>query len=322
MKTEKGTRGKGSQGLIDREPQAITYAPSQAGITVISINRPARRNAVDNPTAHKLFHAFRRFENDSSQKICIFHGEGGTFCAGADLSAIQPLINTSDSTKYSNNGNGNESSRSASIGNNARAEAERIQPVDPATIRSVPGPMGPSRLIIRKPVICAITGYAVAGGLELSLLADLRIAETDAVMGVFCRRFGVPLIDGGTVRLPAIIGLGRAMDMVLTGRAVGADEALSWGLVNRVVEKGTAVDEAWKMARTLVRFPQRCMNADRESVYYAVYEAKSLEDALARESRNGVDVVNEEGVQGAKRFREGVGRHGRFEDEVVDKSKL
>jgi len=306
----------------DPEPHAVSYTPSPTGITVITINRPSRRTAVDAPTAQNLFTACRRVEDDDSQKICIFHGEGGTFCAGADLSAIEPLNNTSGSVS----GPGSDPAQAHGATGRTTAttpsETQRIQPVNPDTIRSVPAPMGPSRLIIRKPVICAITGYAVAGGLELSLLADIRIAETDAVMGVFCRRFGVPLVDGGTVRLPAIIGLGRAMDMVLTGRAVSADEALSWGLVNRVVDKGNAIEEAWKIAKTLLQFPERCMNVDRRSVYHAVYDAKSLEDALAFEYRNGVGVVNDESVPGAKRFREGQGRHGKFDGTILERSKL
>ncbi|KAI9367877.1 ClpP/crotonase-like domain-containing protein [Aspergillus egyptiacus] len=174
--------------------------------------------------------------------------------------------------------------------------------------------MGPSRMQLQKPVIAGVSGYAVAGGLELSLLADLRVVEEDAVFGVFCRRWGVPLIDGGTVRLKAIVGLGRALDMILTGRAVGAAEALTMGLANRVVARGQALEEAMRIARQLSGFPQRCMNADRASCYHAAYEAGSFGEAMRFEYENGVEVVEEEGVKGAKRFSAGNGRHGRFEN--------
>lgn len=163
---------------------------------------------------------------------------------------------------------------------------------------------------IAKPVICAVSGYAVAGGLELSLLGDMRVVEEDAVFGVFCRRWGVPLIDGGTVRLQKIIGLGRAMDMILTGRPVGAQEALSWGLANRVVPKGKSYAEAVGLARQLIGFPQDCMNLDRRSAYYAAYEASSFEDALRFEFNNSIHIVEAEGAKGAERFRSGAGRHG------------
>lgn len=163
---------------------------------------------------------------------------------------------------------------------------------------------------MRKPLISAVAGYAVAGGLELSLIGDLRIAEENAIFGVFCRRFGVPLIDGGTVRLQAIVGLGRALDMILTGRAVAAQEGLQMGLVNRVVGKGQALAEAVKMARQLLKFPQMCMNVDRASCYYAAYDATSFEDALRNEFSNGEKVIMEEGVYGAAQFAGGVGRHG------------
>lgn len=172
--------------------------------------------------------------------------------------------------------------------------------------------MGPSRLQIRKPVICAVSGYAVAGGLELSLLGDMRVVEEDAIFGVFCRRFGVPLIDGGTVRLQAIVGLGRAMDMILTGRAVGAREALGMGLANRVVPKGKAFEEAVGIAELLVRFPQVCLNRDRDSCYHAAYDARSFEEALAFEFKRGVGVVEGEGVEGARRFTGGQGRAGKL----------
>jgi enoyl-CoA hydratase/carnithine racemase len=167
-------------------------------------------------------------------------------------------------------------------------------------------------MLVSKPVIAAISGHAVAGGLELSLLADMRVCDTTAVLGVFCRRFGVPLIDGGTVRLPKIVGLGRALDMILTGRPIGAEEALSMGLVNRVVGKGRVVEEAMALARSLLAFPQECMNLDRRSAYYSTYEASSLKDALRFEHDAGVEVVARESVQGATRFHNGQGRGGSF----------
>jgi enoyl-CoA hydratase/carnithine racemase len=268
--------------MSDPEPNAIQYIPSPTGITTITLNRPARRNAVNPPTAQNLYRAFLAFEADTTQKVCVFHGANGTFCAGADLLAVSKSSDEDLGAHY------------------GQVEGRNI------------APMGPSRMTISKPVICAVSGYAVAGGLELSLLGDMRVVEEDAVFGVFCRRFGVPLIDGGTVRLQAIVGLGRAMDMVLTGRPVGAQEALQMGLANRVVPKGKAVEEAMKIAEQLVRFPQLCMNKDRKSVYYAAYEARSLEDALAFEFRNGEEVVRREGVAGARRFAGGAGRNGKL----------
>ncbi|CRG82985.1 hypothetical protein PISL3812_00333 [Talaromyces islandicus] len=271
-----------------KNPVLVQNLPS--GITTICINRPYRRNAVDGPTAHNLYAAFIAFENDKRQKVCVLHGAQGNFCAGADLQEVSN-IPTSPSTSE------------------ASTKANPMQPVN----KSNPGPMGPSRMTLSKPVIAAVAGHAVAGGLELSLLADLRVVEEDAIFGVFCQRFGVPLIDGGTVRLQRVIGLGRALDMILTGRAVGVQEALAMGLANRVVPKGKAVEEAMGLAQELVKFPEKCMNGDRKSVYYAAYEAKGLQDALQFEFQNGKRVVLEESVQGAARFRDGVGRHGVFD---------
>ncbi|KAF2996274.1 hypothetical protein E8E13_004849 [Curvularia kusanoi] len=270
-----------SPASTDEEPFAVGYIPTPTGITTISINRAARRNAVNPATAQKLYDAFLQFENDSTQKVCVFHGENGTFCAGADLQEL------------------------ASTGQTTRPDLDQV------SNRNL-GPMGPSRLQVKKPVICAVAGYAVAGGLELSLLGDMRIVEEDAVFGVFCRRFGVPLIDGGTVRLQAIVGLGRAMDMILTGRAVSAQEALSMGLANRVVQKGKAVEEAMRVAEMLVKFPQACMNRDRDSCYFAAYEARSFENALDYEYSRGIGIVKEEGLDGAKRFTAGQGRAGKL----------
>lgn len=214
----------------------------------------------------------------------MLNGANGTFCAGYDLHTVgKPEPNTS----------GGVDDQSFAV--------ERSQ-----------GPMGPSRLQVKKPLICAVSGYAVAGGLELSLLGDMRVVEEDAIFGVFCRRWGVPLIDGGTVRLRAIVGLGRALDMILTGRPVGAQEALAMGLANRVVPKGKALDEALTIAKQLLEFPQICMNSDRESCYHACYDAKSFEDALKFEFDAGRNALKLEGSAGAQRFSSGKGRHGNF----------
>lgn len=221
-------------------------------------------------------------------------GANGTFCAGFDLHEV---------AKYESQSESDGTYNGPRISHHSRVEGRNM------------GPIGPSRMQINKPVIAAVAGYAVAGGLELSLIADIRVAEEDAVFGVFCRRWGVPLIDGGTVRLQAIIGLGRAMDMILTGRGVGAQEALSMGLANRVVPRGKGVEEALGIARQLVSFPQGCINVDRASCYNAAYNAASFEEALAFEYDRGIEVIESESVKGAKRFRDGAGRHGKFDFE-------
>jgi enoyl-CoA hydratase/carnithine racemase len=259
----------------DAEADAIIRTTTSDGITTITLNRERRRNAVNAPTARKLYDAFLAFENDESQKVCVFHGAHGTFCAGYDLHEL----------------------------------AKESLPADPVQGRNQ-GPMGPSRMQVKKPVICAVSGYAVAGGLELSLVGDIRIVEEDAIFGVFCRRWGVPLVDGGTVRLQAVVGLGRALDMILTGRAVDAKEALTMGLANRVVPKGKSLEAALEMAQLLVSFPQTCMNVDRTSCYNAAYNATSFEDALSFEFERGMKVVDVESVKGAARFSGGAGRHG------------
>ncbi|KAL4931609.1 enoyl-CoA hydratase/isomerase family protein [Aspergillus undulatus] len=288
------------------EPKSVQISTSTEGITTITLNRPYRRNAVDGPTAQKLTDAFLSFEADQSQKVCVLHGTGGTFCAGFDLHEVAKY---ESQTQPHSQKEDDSSSTSSSTYNGPRiATHERVQG------RNM-GPIGPSRMIIPKPVIAAVSGFAVAGGLELSLIADIRVAEEDAIFGVFCRRWGVPLIDGGTVRLQAIIGLGRALDMILTGRAVGAEEALSMGLANRVVGKGKALDEAMRIARQLVRFPQGCMNVDRASCYHAAFEAGSFEGALGFEYDHGVEVIEQESLKGAARFSAGAGRHGRFDCE-------
>jgi enoyl-CoA hydratase len=242
-------------------------------VTTVVLSRPEKRNAVDGPTALALTEAFRAFEEDASAAVAVLYGDGGTFCAGADLTAI--------GTDLQN----------------------RVAP-------DGDGPMGPTRLRLSKPVIAAITGHAVAGGLELALWCDLRVAEEDAVLGVFCRRWGVPLIDGGTVRLPRLIGTSRAMDLVLTGRPVAADEALAIGLVNRVVPAGTARAAAEALALQVAAFPQTCLRQDRLSLLEQ--DGLAEEAALANELRHGLVSLESDAVAGAARFASGEGRHGGF----------
>ncbi|KAK5996394.1 3-hydroxypropionyl-coenzyme A dehydratase [Cladobotryum mycophilum] len=275
--------------MAEQELHSVLVNKTDAGITTITINRYHRRNAIDGPTAKKLTEAFVQFEDDPGQKVCVFHGANGTFCAGFDLHEVAKFSDSTTS-KY----------KGPIIDANHRVNGRNI------------GPIGPSRMQIKKPVICAVSGYAIAGGLELSLLGDMRVAEEDAVFGVFCRRFGVPLIDGGTVRLQAIVGLSRALDMVLTGREVGASEALQMGLANRIVPKGQAVEVATKIAKQLLAFPQECMNVDRTNCYYSAYNATSFEDALSNEFDQGVRVITTESVTGAASFSAGAGRHGAF----------
>ena len=252
---------------------SVTFAADGPACT-ITLNRPDRRNAVDGPMADELLAVFERFETDDALLVAVLAGEGGNFCAGADLTAV--------------------------------AEPSRRDLLDAGGH----GPMGPTRMALSKPVIAAVSGYAVAGGLELALLADLRVMEQDATLGIFCRRWGVPLIDGGTARLPRIIGLGRALDLILTGRPVGADEALAMGLANRVVPPGGALAEAHQLARDIAAFPQACMRTDRESTYRGL--DLSLADALRAEGAAGNPIVSAEGEAGARRFSGGEGRHGAF----------
>jgi len=255
-------------------------------VTTVILNRPERRNAVDRATAELLARAFVDFERDDDAKAAVLFGDGGTFCAGADLKSV-------------GSGGGNRVDRPATGAS-----------WDPL---SADGPMGPSRMLLSKPVIAAVSGYAVAGGLELALWCDMRVVERDASFGVFCRRWGVPLVDGGTVRLPRIIGHGRAMDMILTGREVGAEEALAMGLASRVVAVGTARAEAEQLANEITRFPQICMRADRRSAY----DQWSLryDEALAREYELGIKAIESgETAHGARRFADGHGRGGRFDD--------
>ncbi|WP_164658517.1 crotonase/enoyl-CoA hydratase family protein [Tropicibacter sp. Alg240-R139] len=257
------------------------------GITVIAINRPEARNAVNPETARLLYRAFLDFEAEGSQQVAILTGTDGYFCAGFDLKA-------------------------AGAGNAAEWMAEVQIPEgwnDPMT-RPIPGPMGPSRLMLSKPVIAAIEGPAVAGGMELAAWCDMRVMAQGAVTGVFCRRWGVPLIDGGTVRLPRIIGQGRANDLILTGREVDADEALALGFANRVCPQGDALNIAQEIAADLIRFPQACMRADHLS---ARMTPADLTDALQREWQSFAAFAAE-GQAGAARFASGKGRSGDFGD--------
>lgn len=254
-------------------------------IWTVTLNRPEVRNAVDGETAHLLAQAFRDFDADGDARVAILQGAGGQFCAGADLKAVA-------------GGWGLQGSA-----------ASRANPLDPDM--SADGPMGPTRLQLGKPVIAAIEGHAVAGGLELALWCDLRVAGSTATFGVYCRRFGVPLIDGGTVRLPRLIGESRALDLILTGRAVAADEALALGLANRVVPAGEALAAATALAQQIAAFPQQCLRNDRASAI--AQHGLPLRDALAQEFALGLHTLQSgESVSGAQRFASGIGRHGQL----------
>jgi len=251
-------------------------------VTIVSINRPERRNAVDGLTARKLFDVFRAFDADDDASVAVFTGVGSAFCAGADLKAVAA---------------GDVNKKREVGGHDSIA------------------PMGPSRLRLSKPVIAAIEGHAVAGGLELALWCDMRVAAEGATFGVFCRRFGVPLIDLGTIRLPRLIGHSQAMDLILTGRPVGADEALRMGLANRLVPNGSARAEAIAIAKQISQFPQTCMRADRLSALRQ-WDIADEEDAIANEMRGGLEVIGSgETLAGATRFASGIGRHGQFSGE-------
>lgn len=246
----------------------------QAPLFTVIINRPDQKNAVNRETADALAAAFREFDNDDTYSVAILCGADNTFCAGADLKSF------------------------------AHQEPNRLEP-------DGDGPMGPSRMLLSKPVIAAIAGHAVAGGLELALWCDMRVVEETAVMGVFCRRFGVPLIDGGTIRLPRLIGMSHAMDLILTGRAVDAHEAKQIGLANRVVPHGTAKQAAQELALQIAAFPQNCLRSDRLSSYEQWN--MSLEDALSNEFERGMEPIEKgETLKGATQFSTGKGKHGTF----------
>lgn len=256
----------------------MTVTTDRRGRTlVVTIDRPATRNAVDGPTAASLAEAFDAFDTDDALDVAVLTGAGGTFCSGADLRAI-----------------------GAGRGNRIDEDMSR------------PGPLGPTRMTLGKPTIAAVEGHAVAGGVELALWCDLRVAASDATFGVYCRRWGVPLVDGGTVRLPRLIGQGRALDMVLTGRGVGGEEALAWGLVDRLCDPGGALERAVDLAATLSAFPQLCLRSDRMSVL----EQWGLphDAAMANEIRRGLVPVRAGETQaGAARFAGGAGRGGSFD---------
>jgi enoyl-CoA hydratase len=243
-------------------------------IATVTLNRPAARNAVDRPTADALAEAFRRFDRDNTLSVAILTGADGTFCAGADLKAV------------------------------ASDRGNRVIP-------DGDGPLGCTRMLLGKPVIAAVEGHAVAGGLELALWCDLRVAARDAVFGVYCRRFGVPLIDGGTVRLPRLIGMSHALDLILTGRGVDGEEAFRIGLANRLTERGGALAAARELALQIAGFPQLCVRSDRLSAYEQ--ESLGLAAAMRNEYRHGVTTIRSgETVSGAQRFASGAGRHGQF----------
>ncbi|PVX82206.1 crotonase/enoyl-CoA hydratase family protein [Paraburkholderia unamae] len=253
----------------------IEVQDPQNPVATLVLDRPARRNAIDRPVANALAAAFARFESNAQWLAGVLYGAGGTFCAGADLTAL---------------------------GDDARRNEIHVD-------GSGPGPLGPTRMALGKPVIAAVAGHAVAGGLELALMCDLRVIEEDAVLGVFCRRVGVPLIDGGTVRLPRLIGLSRALDLILTGRAVDAQEALAFGLANRVVGKGEARAAAERLAAQLAALPQAALLADRRSALENS-ALPDLQEALRREGALGYRAVLDEGLALAARFAAGAGRHG------------
>ena len=260
---------------MNNKPLVLTER--RGPVFIVSINRIEARNAVNGATASALLAAFKDFEHTDALKVAVLTGADGTFCAGADLKAI--------GTEHAN-----------AIEHTGRAD----------------GPMGPSRLQLDKPVIAAVSGHAVAGGLELACWCDLRVADESAVFGVFCRRWGVPLVDGGTVRLPRLVGHSRAMDMILTGRAVNAEEALEIGLVNRLVTETDALSAAVALGEEIAQFPEMCMRADRRSAI--AQWSLDIDEALIQEGAGGYEVATTEAVTGAARFSGGAGRHGRFDD--------
>lgn len=259
--------------MTDADTPTVT-TEDRGPVRVVTIDRPEVRNAVDRPTADALEAAFAAFDADDSVAVAVLTGANGTFCAGADLKGVS-------------DGRGNR------------------------VLADGPGPMGPTRMLLSKPVIAAVEGHAVAGGLELAIWCDLRVVASDATFGVYCRRWGVPLIDGGTIRLPRLIGHSNALDLILTGRGVGAEEAQRMGLANRVVEPGTALDAAVELAASLAAFPQRCLRSDRLSSYDQW--SLDLDDALLTEYRHGIATIESgETLEGATRFASGEGRHGTF----------
>jgi len=281
---------------LPSQPSVIVDRLEGMPIVTIGINRPEKRNSVDTETSEALKLAFQEFEHDPDLHCAVLHGLGGNFCSGYDLEELSELDNS---------------------GNLANKMAEILMDQ---------GPMGPTKMYLTKPVIAAVNGYCVAGGLELAIMCDLRVVEENSKMGFLNRRFGVPLIDGGTVRLPKLIGLSRAMDLILTGRMLDPKEALDWGLANRVCTTGTAYGQAVNLAKEIVKFPQDCLLADRGSAIFAAYDARSREEAMDYETEHSASVLTTEAIQGAKKFTAGWGRSGKFnvnkvaEPEVGDQS--
>lgn len=266
-------------------PAESVRVEKQGHVTVVTLDRPEVRNAVDGETARQLHEAFLAFDDDAQARVAVFHGANGHFCAGWDLQYGARMAATPG-------------------GANVLGDLD----FDAGDARAA-GPMGPSRLLLAKPVVAAVSGAAVAGGMELALWCDLRVMEEDAYFGVYCRRFGVPLIDGGTVRLPRLVGMGHAMDLILTGRKVEAAEALAMGLANRVVPRGEARDAAIALAQQLAKFPQETMRADRMNAYEQWDQP--LGQALQAEwERSKARIAD--GLEGAGRFAAGEGRHGKF----------
>src|SRR5262245_17515283 len=255
-------------------PMTVRYE-IDGPVAIVTIDRPEVRNAVDRPTAEALADAFRRFEADDALLVGVLTGADGTFCAGADLKGVAD-----------------------GRGNRVTLDGD--------------GPMGPTRMLLDKPVVAAVEGHAVAGGLELAIWCDLRVAAQDAVFGVYCRRWGVPLCDGGTIRLPRLIGHSHALDLILTGRGVSGEEALRMGLANRLVAPGTALEAAVELARQIAAFPPLCSRSDRRSSYEQW--SMGLDEALVRETELGLEVISSgETLSGAMRFAGGAGRHGSFD---------
>lgn len=266
-----------SDGTKPEEPSILVE--KEGNITFIGLNKPHKRNAIDSEMGRQLTIAIEAFEQDTTASVGVLHGLGGSFCSGYDLSELA----------------------------NPEVKPQSV-------VLQKGGVMGPTRRNFKKPMICAISGYCVAGGMELALMCDLRVMEELAVMGFYNRRFGVPLVDGGSVRLPALIGISRAMDLVLTGRGVRAKEALEIGLVNRVVAVGTGLGQAYNLAMSIAKYPQHCLNHDRNSMYHATFQAKSLEDAMEFEVLTASEELLKDAVHGAEQFQKGVGKGGKFHD--------
>ncbi|XP_055613362.1 probable enoyl-CoA hydratase [Uranotaenia lowii] len=278
-KSTKDGSDQNESAASDSVQQVNILVEKMADITLIGLNKPRIRNAINVAMGKELTAAIEAFEEDDSASVGVLYGIGGSFCSGYDLSELaNPDINP---------------------------QSVVLQPG---------GVMGPTRRNFKKPMVCAIEGYCVAGGMELALMCDLRVMEEQAVMGLYNRRFGVPLVDGGTVRLPAIIGLSRALDLILTGRAVRAKEALEMGLVNRVVAVGTGVGQAYNLASSIAKYPQICLRHDRNSVYHSLFDAKSFEEAMEFEVLSADQKLLAEAVYGATRFKEGLGKGGKFHD--------